>query len=176
MKTRQEIRNIYDAIYRRCYDETDRGYPMYGGIGVTICDEWLDFNNFYKWYCENYYTVGDEIMCIDKDIIDKDNLIYCPEKCMIVPMRINNLFVGLKIKSNGYPSGITKVNGRYRVQISGNDRRITGKYTYLGTYDKLEHATKVAKIFKMGVILEVAREYEKKIPKQVYYSLLDFEI
>lgn len=176
MKTRQQIRNIYEAIYRRCYKKDDKTYPMYGGIGVTICDEWLIFENFYKWYKENYYSVNDEVMCIDKDILDKHNLTYCPEKCLIVPFRINNMFVGMKIKANGIPSGITKVNGRYRVQISGNDRRLNGKYTYLGTYDNLVHAAKVAKIFKMGVILEVAREYENKIPKHVYHALLDFEI
>ena len=32
---------------RRCLNPRDRQYPEWGGRGITICNRWLDFNNFY---------------------------------------------------------------------------------------------------------------------------------
>ncbi len=32
---------------RRCLDPRHQAYPSYGGRGITICDRWLDFENFY---------------------------------------------------------------------------------------------------------------------------------
>lgn len=31
-------------------------------------------------------------MALDKDILNKGNKVYCPENCIFVPRRINNLF------------------------------------------------------------------------------------
>jgi hypothetical protein len=31
----------------RCENPSDNGYPDYGGRGITVCDRWKDFANFY---------------------------------------------------------------------------------------------------------------------------------
>lgn len=29
-------------MHRRCYNPNCRGYPYYGGRGITVCDRWKD--------------------------------------------------------------------------------------------------------------------------------------
>ena len=36
------------AMKRRCLNKNEKCYPRYGGRGIKICDEWLDFRGFYK--------------------------------------------------------------------------------------------------------------------------------
>ena len=39
----------YRAMLRRCYDETHRAYPYYGGRGIKVCERWRkDFSKFYS--------------------------------------------------------------------------------------------------------------------------------
>lgn len=30
----------------RCFDPSREDYKRYGAVGITVCQEWLDFNNF----------------------------------------------------------------------------------------------------------------------------------
>lgn len=36
------------AMRRRCFDKNFEKYKTYGGRGITVCDRWLDFNNFFQ--------------------------------------------------------------------------------------------------------------------------------
>lgn len=38
--------NTWRAMIRRCTIPTDKDYPRYGGVGVSVCPEWLDYNQF----------------------------------------------------------------------------------------------------------------------------------
>ena len=83
---------VWNSMLERCYSNKSLIHnPTYKDC--TVCDEWLCFENFEKWYNENYYEVDDEIMNLDKDILVKGNKIYSPETCCFVPKRINILFV-----------------------------------------------------------------------------------
>lgn len=46
---RRKIYRCWHNIKRRCLNETCSSYKSYGGQGITICDEWLDFESFYRW-------------------------------------------------------------------------------------------------------------------------------
>lgn len=39
-------RTNWRGMLRRCLCPNHRGYARYGMIGITVCDEWLDFHNF----------------------------------------------------------------------------------------------------------------------------------
>ena len=74
------LHTIYWNIMGRCYRETNPAYPLYGGSGVIVCEEWRnDFKKFYDWAMANGWEQGLEI---DKDI--KGGNIYSPENCSIV--------------------------------------------------------------------------------------------
>lgn len=74
----KEIRSSYDAMIRRCYDETCEEYGYYGAIGVIVCPEWRnDYMSFLNWAKENGWKKGLEI---DKDK-NGDGYLYSPETC-----------------------------------------------------------------------------------------------
>ena len=71
--------NIYKGMKYRCYDKTSRNYPVYGGRGIYICEEWLsDIRVFVRWALENGYS---DSLTIDR----KDtNGNYTPGNCRFV--------------------------------------------------------------------------------------------
>lgn len=39
--------NIWSGMKKRCISPKDAAYKWYGARGVTVCERWLDFSNFY---------------------------------------------------------------------------------------------------------------------------------
>lgn len=167
----------------RCYHEwmkmLERGYgklwkerhPTYKDC--YVCEEWHNFQNFAEWYYNNYYSVNEERMEIDKDILYKNNKIYSPQTCIIVPQRINILFVKSdKIRGN-YPIGVHKhKNGNYVTQCDFNNSR----KRYLGCYSTIEEAFNVYKMEKERYIKQVADEYKSYIPEKLYDAMYKYEV
>ncbi len=65
----------WSHMKQRCQNPTDRMYPRYGGRGITVCDEWLSFENFMEWARASGYS---EELTIDR--IDNDGD-YEPGNC-----------------------------------------------------------------------------------------------
>jgi len=42
------IHNVWTGIKQRCFNKNSPAYKDYGGRGITVCDEWLNFGGFYK--------------------------------------------------------------------------------------------------------------------------------
>ena len=59
----------------RCLRNSNKDFLLYGGRGIEICDEWLEFSNFMEWALKNGYT--------DKMEIDRINVNgnYNPDNC-----------------------------------------------------------------------------------------------
>lgn len=154
------------AMIRRCYDVDRKStYPAYYGI-CEVCEEWHNFQIFARWYEENYYQVGDERMHIDKDILVKGNKIYSPETCILVPQRINMLFMK-KPNKYGLPNGVKpRANGRYEAKYNGRQ---------LGVYDTLELAVIAHDEEKLKAIIEIANDYKDKIPGKLYEALINWK-
>lgn len=55
-KNREDFRfyNIWCDMKTRCNNPKCKKYYLYGGRGITICDEWNDYKNFYEDMWESY--------------------------------------------------------------------------------------------------------------------------
>lgn len=166
------VYKFWNHMLERCYDEKYiEKYPTYKSC--YVCDEWHNFQNFAKWYEENYYEIEDERMCLDKDILIKGNKIYSPNTCIFVPNRINVLFAYSKKRNNNLPIGV-KLDERRNVFYSYCYNY--GKCTFLGSFTSPIEAFKPYKEFKEKVIKQVANEYRDLIPQKLYEAMYKWEV
>lgn len=147
----------------------------------SVCDEWHNFQNFAKWYDENYYEVDGCQMHIDKDILVKNNKVYAPDKCLIVPLPINSLVVRGQKNRGDYPIGVTlrKDNGKLRVHFTKsfyNGQKIKAKRFSFGQYEDVDEAFQIYKIEKEKYIQEVADHYKNQIPEKLYNALYNYQV
>jgi len=73
---------IWGGMKRRCLNKKHKSYKRYGGRGITVCSEWLKFENFrddmYKDYLKHFEKYGRKDTSIDR--INNDGN-YCKENC-----------------------------------------------------------------------------------------------
>ena len=158
---------IYDAwadMLNRCYHSKNR-FPAYYGT-CEVCSEWHNFQVFGTWYEQNFYQVGNERMHIDKDILYPGNKIYSPDTCILVPQRINMLFMN-KPNKRGLPNGIRKAYGKYLAKYNNEE---------LGAYTTLEDAYNVYAAKKEENIKQIAEEYKELIPEKLYVALYNYKV
>ena len=169
----KKVYNIWESVLARCYSsDTNRTKPCYQEC--TVCEEWHNFQNFAKWYEENYYAVDGQIMQIDKDILKKNNTIYSPETCMIVPNEINALMVKRKNQRGDCPIGVyyDRIGNKFVAACwtGGKDKE------YLGRYNSSTEAFYMYKKRKEEYIKEIADKYKGKIPQKLYDALYKYEV
>jgi hypothetical protein len=154
--------NSWKNLLARCYSDKYR-YLHKTYEDCYMCDDWLNFQNHAAWYYENWYDVGEGRMHIDKDILIKGNKLYSPETCLIVPQRVNMMFM-TKGRKDDLPTGITKnTSGTYVSCYNGK------RY---GTFKTLEEAVKEHDKQKRIHIKKVVEEYGNKLPPQIQEILL----
>jgi hypothetical protein len=165
---RRSAWNRWHAMILRCVDKSHKCYKSYGGKGVTVCDEWKQFINYYNWFLDNYYEVEGGVE-VDKDLLS--GMLYSPETCVVIPSKLNQAFPKKK-REEKHTSGVVNTYGKYEVKI-----RLTGensKNHYLGRYDTLEEALSIYTDFKNRVIQSNVDKYEGLIPDKVFKLLKEY--
>ena len=168
---------VWSNILKRCcIPSVQKRNPSY--IGVTVADEWKYFENFYEWLHgqENYEAVSQlENYALDKDILCKGNRIYAPDKCTLVPTRVNNLLLKPTRTKGVLPAGVIYYprNKKYGVGCGGRQRRV-----FLGLYKTIEEAFEVYKQYKETEIQCTATEEFNKgtITRQCYEALMAYRV
>lgn len=149
----------------KCKEE----HPSY--VSATICEEWENYENFKKWFYENYV----EGYQIDKDILFKGNKEYAPDKCCFVPGFINSLFTKSDKKRGCLPIGVDFHKGKYRARcrkkVNGVRKRIE-----IGCFNTIEEAFQAYKTERERYIKEVADQYKGCISQNVYESMYNYKV
>ena len=101
VKTKGENRksyNVWSNMVDRCYNTKNPHYKSYGGNGVTVCSDWLVFENFLK-DIENIQ--GWDILKFEKGLLELDKdykqknvecKIYSVETCSWLSKKVNNFY------------------------------------------------------------------------------------
>lgn len=83
---RTRLYTVWASMKRRCSSMTCKEYHLYGGRGIKVCEEWMDFEKFRKWANEHGYVENaDRGSCtLDRINVDGD---YCPDNCRWVDQK-----------------------------------------------------------------------------------------
>lgn len=165
----------WKSMLSRCYNPYQLNkHPSY--IDCYVCEEWLCFQNFAEWWELNTYDI-DESLSLDKDILIKNNKIYSPSTCLIVPFNINKLFI--RQKNNRYlPIGVYLVEDKKGyVYLKSKLSKTRGCYDckYF-SLDKPFQAFTWYKENKEDYIKQVADDYKDLIPQEVYEALYKYKV
>lgn len=157
---------LWLGILERCYSEkTKEKRKTY--IGCSVCEEWLLFSNFKKWFDENYI----EGWHLDKDILVKGNRVYSPQTCCFVPQEINSLLTNRRLHRGKLPVGV-KRSGKFFVsecQNGGTRIRVYGHKT-------VEDAFVCYKELKEERIKNMANKWKERLSENVYEALCNYKI
>ena len=81
---KHKLYNVWQGIKTRCYNSKSNRYKYYGGRGIGICEEWLDFMAFFDWAISHGYEEG---LTLDRIGRNKN---YSPDNCQWVDYNQQN--------------------------------------------------------------------------------------
>lgn len=155
---------IWRAMLQRCFAKKFKTkHPTY--IDCSVCEDWLRFSNFNKWY-ESNYVVGFEL---DKDILFPRNKVYHPEYCLFVPRWLNAFVVEADALRGELPVGVRlhRRDGKYTAHVYINNRQV-----HLGTFKTAEEGHAAWKAAKLEFIY-TKREELDSIDLRLFPSLVE---
>ena len=82
-KSGTRLHNIWCNMKQRCFNKNASGYYNYGGKGVTVCEDWLNYESFENWALSNGY---DDDLQIDRINVNGN---YEPNNCRWVTKSFN---------------------------------------------------------------------------------------
>lgn len=97
--------NVWQSMLQRCNNSNNKDYYNYGARGVKVCDEWMEYINFYNWSMKNGYTDGVSIDRVNP------NGNYEPSNCRWITnkMQQNNKRNNIHIIYEGTPLTLTEL-------------------------------------------------------------------
>lgn len=76
----ERLYGVWHGMKQRCYDSNRKDFPNYGGRGIKVCSEWMDYSVFREWAYANGYNENAFYMECTLDRIDVNEM-YCPDNC-----------------------------------------------------------------------------------------------
>lgn len=127
--------DIWSNMLYRCNNHKYTHYENYGGRGISVCEEWKSFENFWRDMQEGYFDN------LEIDRIDVNGN-YCKENCRWVDSTIQNL--NRRTFSNnttGY-TGVyfSKEQNKYFTVLT-----FYGKKQFFGYFETIEEAVFIRK-------------------------------
>lgn len=161
---------LWTNMLVRSYDEKlHQRYPTY--LDCETSSEFLFFSKFYNW-CQNQIGFNQPNFELDKDLLEKGNREYHPDKCVFIPREINSALKTKKRSRGDLPIGVTKKNfSSYVAQLNDSLGKI-----YLGSFSNPEQAFQAYKHAKENHIKLLAEKYRDQIDPRAYEALLNYKV
>lgn len=160
---------IWFNMLERCYHKRGRFLSYQDCL---ICPDWHNFQSFADFYYKDEYRKNG--WHLDKDILYKNNRLYCPEKCVFVPPEINKMLVKRYRQRGDTPIGVHYEAKRKRYKASMHNG--SGKTLFLGRYLTPEDAFYAYKNAKESYIKDVADKYKAEISPKLYNALMNYAV
>ena len=158
----------WSSMRQRCYDKKlHLKHPSYKNC--YICEEWLDFQIFAKWFDQNYIS-GYQL---DKDLLKYNNKLYSPSTCSFVPQEINLALLKPCTKRE-LPLGVYKHHYTPNKYVSHIKENKVSKY--LGIFDSVEEAANCYEEAKKIQLINLANKYKNTINIKAYTALINYNI
>lgn len=132
-----KLAGILNGMIQRCNNKNHQEYGIYGGRGITVCDDWVcDHKSFYEWAIANGYREGLSIDRIDS------NGNYEPSNCRWADTitQANNTRKNVYIEHDGEIHTISEWSQIIGVNYHTLWRRVVKQGRSIG--DVVEEATK----------------------------------
>lgn len=122
MRTKRDNPRIYKiwlGMRQRCNNPNDKDYGLYGGRGISVCEEWDNSSEaFIEWAKANGYSDGLSIDRVDT------NGNYCPENCRWATSTQQARNKRMPKNNKTGHTGIHMDRGKYRATIYVDNRRV----------------------------------------------------
>ena len=86
-QSRTRLYTVWENMKYRCYNKNAPNYKNYGGRGISVCDEWQEFEPFYRWALQSGYDPDAPRGECTIDRIDVNGN-YEPSNCRWVDMKV----------------------------------------------------------------------------------------
>lgn len=113
----RRLYGIWERMKARCYTVSCKDYQNYGGRGITLCREWLSYDNFCKWALSNGYR--DDLTIERKDVngnYEPSNCRWATKKEQSRNTRVNHLVNGVSLAEYAEMCGIKYSTIRSRLR------------------------------------------------------------
>lgn len=123
-KNEERLYSIWRSMKRRCANKNDMNY---GGRGISVCDEWQDYQTFKEWaYNNGYDDKADKGQCTIDRINNDGN--YEPSNCRWITRKEqnNNMTSNVRLTHNRVTHNLTewsKITGISYPTLQGRVRR-----------------------------------------------------
>lgn len=109
-----KLYKAWHAMIDRCTNSNNKSFSRYGGRGISVCNEWNDYNAFAEWAIQNGYS---EKLSLDR--INNDGN-YEPNNCRWTTMKVqrNNTSSNRYETINGITKTISEWADEYGVRYS----------------------------------------------------------
>lgn len=116
---------VWNSMKTRCYNKNAEAYAHYGGRGITICDDWSDFEVFYR-------DMGPRPSARHTiERVDNDKG-YSPENCIWDTYESQARNRRVRFSNKYGVTGVGKKHGKWCAYISPERKK---PQLWLGTFD-----------------------------------------
>lgn len=107
----KRLYNIWSKMIGRCERPYESSYERYGGKGISVCQEWHLYENFFYWALENGYN---DTLTIDR-IDNAGN--YEPSNCRwaTYKQQANNTSANVFVEFNGERKTLAELAEEYKI-------------------------------------------------------------